>query len=86
MKCYDECIERIKEKDGTLTIRCIKGNFSVNGIHKEIVEEEALRYWMQYAQDGEYEDRCTCGSKKDPWFSRTVPMGYFCEECGREVK
>ena len=29
---------------------------------------------------------CTCGSTKDPWFSRTVPMGYFCEDCGGEVK
>ena len=30
------------------------------------------------------EQRCPhCGSDCDAWFSRTEPMGYFCEECGR---
>ena len=28
-------------------------------------------------------DRCkNCGSPEVPWFSRIVPMGYFCESCG----
>lgn len=26
-----------------------------------------------------------CGSSKDPWWSRSEPMGYFCEGCGRDV-
>ena len=27
-------------------------------------------------------NRCEiCGSNKDPWFSRTEPMGYYCEDC-----
>lgn len=31
-------------------------------------------------------DRCRhCGSTKDPWFSRSLPMGYFCQDCGKEV-
>lgn len=25
---------------------------------------------------------CVCGSTEDSWFSRTVPMGYFCPDCG----
>ena len=24
-----------------------------------------------------------CGSSKGTWFSRTVPMGNFCEDCGK---
>ena len=26
-----------------------------------------------------------CGSVKEPWFSRTVPMGYICVDCGNDV-
>ena len=26
-----------------------------------------------------------CGSKKDAWFSRGEPMGYFCPDCGKEA-
>lgn len=25
-----------------------------------------------------------CGSLKDPWFSRSMPMGYYCQDCGKE--
>ena len=32
--------------------------------------------------DIEQEERvCICGCK-DFWFSRTEPMGYYCENCG----
>ena len=26
-----------------------------------------------------------CGSTKGTWFSRTEPMGHFCEDCGKDV-
>jgi hypothetical protein len=26
-----------------------------------------------------------CGSKEDPDFSRIVPMGYFCPDCGKDA-
>jgi len=26
-----------------------------------------------------------CGSLKDPWFSRVIPMGYHCQDCGKDV-
>ena len=25
-----------------------------------------------------------CGSLKDPWFSRVEPMGYVCQDCGKD--
>lgn len=27
-----------------------------------------------------------CGSFKDPWFSRELPMGYICQDCGKNVE
>lgn len=34
-------------------------------------------------QDG---DPCPhCGSLKDPWFSRVLPMSYHCQDCGKDV-
>lgn len=30
-------------------------------------------------------DRCPhCGSTEDPYWSRIVPMGYFCPDCGKD--
>jgi DNA-directed RNA polymerase subunit RPC12/RpoP len=26
-----------------------------------------------------------CGSMKDPWFSRVMPMSYHCQDCGKDV-
>lgn len=26
-----------------------------------------------------------CGSQKDPWFSRVIPMSYHCQDCGKDV-
>lgn len=26
-----------------------------------------------------------CGSEKEPWFSRCEPMGYHCQDCGKDV-
>ena len=26
---------------------------------------------------------CTCGG--NTWFSRVIPMGYCCEDCGKEI-
>jgi Zn finger protein HypA/HybF involved in hydrogenase expression len=29
------------------------------------------------------DDKCPhCGSEEEPYFSRVVPMGYFCPDCG----
>ena len=28
-------------------------------------------------------DPCTCGG--NAWFSRVIPMGYYCEDCGKEI-
>jgi DNA-directed RNA polymerase subunit RPC12/RpoP len=25
-----------------------------------------------------------CGSLKDPWFSRVLPMSYHCQDCGKD--
>ena len=35
-------------------------------------------------EEGWQSKPCVCGSKEDPWFSRTFPMGYFCPDCGNE--
>ncbi len=26
-----------------------------------------------------------CGSNKEPFFSRSVPMGFYCRDCGKDV-
>lgn len=43
--------------------------------------------WHEFAgDDGGWAtepDACPhCGVRNDPWWSRTEPMGYFCQHCG----
>lgn len=52
---FEDCVERKNMKDGSLEIHCKRGNFSVIGPDKEVVEREARRYWIQYFSDGDYD-------------------------------
>ena len=45
---------------------------------------EQLAFWREH----ETQDlaQCPhCGSQKDPWFSRVIPMNYHCQDCGKDV-
>jgi len=42
------------EEGGTIEISCKLGLWSVCGDNSEFVYNDALHYWKQYADDGEY--------------------------------
>ncbi len=50
---FNKCVRR-KSRDGRHEIRCRLGLFGVEGPDREAVEREARHYWIQYFQDGEY--------------------------------
>ena len=52
---FNRCVEQKLMKDGTLEIHCKRGNWCVIGIDHDRVKTEALHYWYQYKQDGEYD-------------------------------
>ena len=43
-----------KTKNG-YSVRCKKGLWAVDGNNKEVVEKEAMHYFIQYYMDGEYD-------------------------------
>ncbi len=45
----------VKEKDGMYSIDCPLGLWGVTGSDKKTVVAEAMRYFWQYAGDGEYD-------------------------------
>jgi len=47
---------RTKSKNGLITISCRKGLWEVTGGDREVVEGEAMHYYLQYLGDGEYDD------------------------------
>ena len=46
----------VKDDAGTITISCRLGLWSVSGHDSARVSGEALHYYVQYAQDGEYDE------------------------------
>lgn len=45
----------------------------LSGDDKNMIDENKGNYWYcKY-----------CGSNKGTWFSRVIPMGNFCENCGK---
>lgn len=44
------------DKDGRTTIKCNKGLWEVSAPNKNQATAEAVRYFMQYHADGEYDD------------------------------
>ena len=53
---FDRCAETKLLKDGTVEIHCKRGLWSVSGRHWRQVRREAIRYWRQYKDAGEYDD------------------------------
>ena len=45
------------EDDGRVQIRCNKGLWGVDAPNKSQATVEAVRYFLQYASDGEYDER-----------------------------
>ncbi len=45
----------VKEKDGRYSIDCPLGLWRVSGGDKKTVVAEAMRYFWQYAEGGEYD-------------------------------
>ena len=50
----NQCTDKIKERDGTITIACKLGLWSASAGCEANVISEALHYFMQYKSDGEY--------------------------------
>lgn len=51
---FERCIIR-RYAGGQHSIRCKKGLWRVDCSDLETAEKEAMRYWIQYAEDGEYD-------------------------------
>lgn len=51
---FEKWVEIKKGRLGFYVAKCKKGNFEVSGANKNRVTQEAVRYFMQYFQDGEY--------------------------------
>jgi len=49
-----KCAETRLMKDGTVQIHCKLGLWGVSGRNRKQVEREAMHYWFQYYEDGEY--------------------------------
>lgn len=52
---FERCVIRKWHPDGRYSIRCKKGLWRVDFADVETAEKEAIRYWIQYAEDGEYD-------------------------------
>jgi hypothetical protein len=63
---FERCVERAVDKDGVLKLRCKKGFWCVSGKNHQQVEVEAVHYWRQYEQDGEYEDILRAAGDQSP--------------------
>lgn len=58
---FDHCCKQVREIDHaseshTYKIVCKKGLWIVDGTDLEFVRREAMRYFIQYWSDGEYDD------------------------------
>jgi DNA (cytosine-5)-methyltransferase 1 len=69
----------------------IEGKFKVvgNGVplpmgHAIASAVRAAMYPLRGNEERECGSCAHCGSLKDPFFSRVVPMGYHCQDCGKE--
>lgn len=52
---FTEKFQRDTKKTTTYRIECSKGLWSVEGPSFNIVQDEAIHYYRQYAADGEYD-------------------------------
>lgn len=53
-KEFEKYVKHKKAKDGFHEYNCVKGLFGVSSKTKEIAEQEARHYFIQYYADGEY--------------------------------
>jgi len=51
---FERCTKAKILKDGSLRISCILGLWSVEGLDRDFIRKEAMHYWIQYYDDGEY--------------------------------
>jgi hypothetical protein len=56
MDDFDRCVEYSYHNKGIYSITCSKGLWKVEGSNKMEVYGEALHYFEQYRDDGEYYD------------------------------
>ena len=56
LRSFDRCVKWECESDGTVSCVCKVGLWSVYGKDREWVEREARHYWIQYFEDGEYNE------------------------------
>lgn len=54
IKSFHKCTVSRRLKDGTLRIKCRLGLWAVEGKDHAQAQREAMHYWMQYFEDGEY--------------------------------
>jgi hypothetical protein len=54
IKSFHRCTRSRRLKDGTLRIKCRLGLWAVEGKDYAQVQREAMHYWIQYFEDGEY--------------------------------
>jgi len=69
---FDRCAETKLFRDGVIQIHCKLGLWSVQGRDARHTRREAMHYWIQYFEDGEYNDllsnpsRQTSAARKEP--------------------
>lgn len=51
---FYKCVTKRKRKNGKVSINCKLGLWAVSAPDEDSATIEALRYWQQYARDGEY--------------------------------
>ena len=51
---FEKWVELKTKENGRYEAKCKKGNWSVDAPSKNQATQEAMHYFMQYAQDGEY--------------------------------
>lgn len=54
LKEFDKCVTKRKRKNGKTSINCKLGLWGVEASNKDAAICEALHYWLQYKEDGEY--------------------------------
>lgn len=54
LSLFEKWTERRRLNDGRYRIKCKKGNWSVEAPNKSQATQEAMHYFIQYFQDGEY--------------------------------
>jgi len=55
-KQFNKCITKRTRKNGNTSINCKLGLWGVSASNEFEATVEALRYWHQYKEDGEYSE------------------------------